>query len=85
LFSRLANAAKLDEAAALHRGPLLDSRLRDCLLVERTRLHDLAADVLDRLAASRSGDLAIVTAQRLLQLDPTREETRRLLMRLYAF
>ena len=39
--------------------------------------------MLDRLTASRSGDAAIETAQRLLQLDPGREETHRMLMRLY--
>ena len=33
---------------------------------------------------SQSGDDAIETAQRLAQLDPVREETYRLLMRLYA-
>jgi len=47
-------------------------------------LHDLAVDLLDRLAASQCGDAAIKTTQRLLQLDPAREETHRLLMRLYA-
>ncbi len=89
-FERLAKAGRLDEAAALYRGPLLDGHgvrdgaFEDWLLVERTRLHDLAVDVLDRFTASRSGDAAIETAQRLLQLDPAREETHRLLMRLYA-
>src|SRR5262245_39642778 len=89
-FERLAQAGKLDEAAALYRGPLLDghgvrdSAFEDWILVERTRLHDLAVDLLDRMVASQSGDAAITTAQRLLQLDPAREETHRLLMRLYA-
>ena len=89
-FPRLAKAGKLDDAAALYRGPLLDGHgvrdgaFEDWLLVERTRLHDIAVDVLDRLAASQTGDAAIGTAQRLLQLDPAREEAHRLLMRLYA-
>jgi TolB-like protein/Tfp pilus assembly protein PilF len=89
-FERLAKAGKLDEAAALYHGPLLDghrvrdSAFEDWILVERTRLHDLAVDLLDRMAAAQSGDAAIATAQRLLQLDPAREETHRLLMRLYA-
>jgi len=89
-FERLAKAGKLDEAAALYRGPLLDGHgvqddaFEDWIRVERARLHDLALDVLQRLAASQSGDAAIKTAQRLLQLDPAREETHRLLMRLYA-
>jgi len=89
-FARLAKAGKLNDAAALYRGRLLDGHgvrdgaFEDWLLVEGTRLHDLAIGVLDRLAASQSGDTAIETAQRLLQLDPVREETHRLLMRLYA-
>lgn len=89
-FERLAKAGKLDEAAAIYRGPLLDghgvrdSAFEDWILVERTRLHDLAVDLLNRFAVSQSDDAAIATAQRLLQLDPGREETHRLLMRLYA-
>src|SRR5262245_7928894 len=89
-FPRLVKAGKLAEAAALYRGPLLDGHgvrdeaYEDWLRVERTRLHDIAADTLDRLAKSQSGEAAIATAQRLLQLDPAREETHRLLMKLYA-
>jgi TolB-like protein len=89
-FERLAKAGKLDDAAALYRGPLLDGHgvrdgaFEDWILVERTRLHDLAVDVLERFATSQSGDAAIATARRLLQLDLAREETHRLLMRLYA-
>jgi TolB-like protein/predicted Zn-dependent protease len=88
-FERLAKSGKLDETAVLYRGPLLDdhgvrdSAFEDWLHVERTRLHDLAVEVLDALAASQSRDAAIETAQRLLQLDPAREETHRTLMRLY--
>src|SRR5262249_2226939 len=89
-FELLARAGKLDEAAGLYRGPLLDGHgvrdgaFEDWILVERTRLHDLAVAALDRFAASQSGAAAIAPAQRLLQLDPSREETHRLLMRLYA-
>lgn len=89
-FERMAKAGRLVEAAALYRGPLLDAHgvrddaFEDWLRVERDRLHGLAVDVLDRLAASQAGAAAIKTAQRLLQLDPAREETHRLLMRLYA-
>jgi TolB-like protein len=89
-FERLAKAGKFDEAAALYRGPLLDDHgvrddaFEEWLRGERGRLHDLAVDLLDRLAASQAGDVAIKTAQRLLQFDPAREETHQLLMRLYA-
>ena len=89
-FARLAKVGRLDEAGALYQGDLLDGHgvrdqaFEDWLMVERTRLHDLAVDVLSRLAESQSGDLAIETAMRLLQLDPALEETHRTLMRLYA-
>jgi adenylate cyclase len=89
-FEQLVKASRLNEAAMLYRGSLLDAHgVRDdafegWLRGERTRLHNLAIDVLDRLAASQSGNAAIETAQQLLQLDPVREETHRLLMRLYA-
>jgi TolB-like protein/DNA-binding SARP family transcriptional activator len=88
-FEWLAEAGKSGEAAMLYRGPLLDSHgvrddaFEDWLRAERTRLRDLAIDALDRLTASQSGNPAIETAQRLLQLDPAREETHRTLMRLY--
>ena len=88
-FERLTKAGRFEEAAALYRGPLLDEHgvrddaFEEWLEVERGRLHDLAVDALERLAASQSGDVAMKTAQRLLQLDPAREETHRLLMRLY--
>ncbi len=89
-FAHLAAAGDLEQAAELYRGDLLDgvslpdAGFADWLLVERTRLHDLAVGVLARLLATQSGDAAIATAQRLLQLDPAREETHRALMRLYA-
>lgn len=89
-FERLAKAGRLEEAAMLYRGPLLDGHgVRDeafhnWILIERTRLHDLAVDLIERLATSQSDDAAIATAQRLLQLDPAREETHRLLMRCYT-
>ncbi|MGH6891237.1 MAG: BTAD domain-containing putative transcriptional regulator, partial [Dongiaceae bacterium] len=89
-FARLAAAGEWEQAAALYRGELLDgvslpdAGFADWLLVERTRLHDLAVGVLARFLHTQSGTAAIATAQRLLQLDPTREETHRALMRLYA-
>lgn len=89
-FTRLAAAGEWEAAAALYGGELLagvslpDSGFADWLLVERTRLHDLAVGVLARLLDTQSGVAVIATAQRLLQLDPTREATHRALMRLYA-
>jgi TolB-like protein len=89
-FERLVKTAKWEEAAALYRGSLLDTHgvhdtaFEDWIRFERTRLHDVAVDVFERLAAARSGEAAIAAAQRLLALDPVREETHRLLMRLHA-
>jgi len=89
-FEKLAKAGELESAAALYRGALLEGvslpggSFADWLLVERTRLHEMAAAVQSRLLAKQSGELAIATAQRLLQLEPLREEAHRALMRLYA-
>jgi DNA-binding SARP family transcriptional activator len=89
-FEQAVKVGELERAAALYRGDLLDrftlhsSGFHDWLLVERTRPRDLAVDALTRLAASQSGGAAIETCQRLLQIDPTREEAHRRLMSLYA-
>jgi TolB-like protein/DNA-binding SARP family transcriptional activator len=89
-FVHLSEAGALEAAAELYQGELLDGLalpdvgFTDWLHGERTRLQDLAIDVFARLAASQSGDTAIATLQRLLQLDPSREETHRMLMNLYA-
>ena len=89
-FTQLAKADELEKAAVLYRGELLEGvslpggAFADWLLVERTRYHDMAANVLSRLLATQSGEAAISTAQRLLQTDPFREDTHRALMRLYV-
>ncbi|HEV8391957.1 MAG TPA: BTAD domain-containing putative transcriptional regulator, partial [Dongiaceae bacterium] len=89
-FGALSAASQWDRAAALYCGDLLagvslpDGGFADWLLVERTRLHDLAVRVLSRVVGTQSGDDAIATALRLQDLDPDREETYRTLMRLYA-
>ena len=89
-FGELGAASQWDRAAALYRGDLLtgvtlpNGAFADWLLVERTRLHDLAVRALSRALETRSGADAIATALRLQELDPDREETYRALMRLYA-
>ena len=89
-FTRLVKAGEFNQAAALYQGELLEGvslpvgAFADWLLVERTRYHDMAANVLSRLLATQSGEAAISTAQRLLQTDPFREDTHRALMRLYV-
>src|SRR5215475_6504921 len=88
-FEHLARSGERDHAVEIYRGDLLDGvsipdlGFQDWLLVERTRLHDMAVDVLARLLATQTGETAIETAQRLLRLEPAHEETHRALMRLY--
>src|SRR5262245_15871940 len=84
----------LEAAMALYRGPLLDGvrvtapAFEDWLASERARLHEVALDVLRRLATtqvrSRKIDQAAQTAARIVALDPVQEDMHRLLMRLYV-
>ena len=84
----------LERAAALYRGALLDGvSVRDrafesWLSYERERLHErelrVLATLLDHQAAQGSIERAVETAQRLLTLDPLREDAHRALMRLYV-
>src|SRR5262249_29002639 len=77
----------LEAAAALYRGPLLDGvqvtapEFEDWLSSERARLHELALDVLRRLATaqvrSRKIEHATQTAARIVALDPLQEDTHR--------
>lgn len=89
-FERLAAAGAVEEAVALYRGDLMDGQIPSdpefaaWLCIERTRLHDRAIQVLTRLAGAQDGQVAISTVQRLLEIDPSREESHRMLMRLYA-
>ncbi|HEY3148745.1 MAG TPA: BTAD domain-containing putative transcriptional regulator, partial [Dongiaceae bacterium] len=89
-FAALSAAGSWEEAAALYGGDLLDgvslpdAGFADWLVVERTRLHDMAVRALAHLLETQSGEAALTTAQRLLELDPTREDTHRALMRLYV-
>ena len=96
-FERLAAAGtreSLEGAAALYAGGLLEGEsvradgFEAWLAVERSRLRNLAVEVLERLAdlSAEAGETAaaIDTAQRLLTLDPAHEEGHRTLMRLYA-
>jgi len=89
-FERLAKAGELQRAVELYRGDLLDglnlnaTGFQDWLLVERTKFHDLALDVLARLLAVQEGETGISVAQRLLKLEPCYEEAHRWVMRFYA-
>jgi DNA-binding SARP family transcriptional activator/TolB-like protein len=96
-FEVLAQSAEPDELAAaseLYRGEFLEGLdvnsepFVEWLRTERSRLASAACDTLRRLALLRSqaGDAAggIAAAQRLLSLDPLREDGHRILMELYA-
>ena len=90
VFEQLTKTDKVGEAAALYLGPLLDGHgvrddgFEEWLRIEQTRLHHLAVSTLDRHANAERGDRAIHAARWLLQLDPLREASHRLLMRLHA-
>jgi DNA-binding SARP family transcriptional activator len=77
----------LRQAVDAYTGDLLEGSYDEWLLEERERLRQLHLDALDRLARrlAERGDTgaAIEYSERLLRLDPLREETCRLLMRLH--
>ncbi len=83
-----ADPARLAEAVELYRGDLLEGIYDDWMLADRERLRDLCFlnlhGVVERLERDGAFQSAIVHAQRLLRLDPLREETYRTLMRLHA-
>lgn len=84
----------LAAAVALYRGDFLEGLSLDepwfeeWLVTERERLRELAIETLARLVAWQSDagdvDAALVTALRLLALDPCQEPVHRTLMRLYV-
>ena len=88
------SAESLVRAADLYRGELLaglaldEAPFEEWLIGERERLHELAVEGLAKLLAHqrRGGAMAaaVVTALRLLTLDPLQEAVHRTLMRLYA-
>ncbi|MEX1109006.1 MAG: BTAD domain-containing putative transcriptional regulator [Dongiaceae bacterium] len=96
-FERLAASSEpeaLLAAAQLYRGPLLagfsirDAAFTEWLEAERTRFQDVAASVLYRLgkhykATGRYED-ALAIARRLLDINPLREKSHRLIMRIQA-
>jgi TolB-like protein/DNA-binding SARP family transcriptional activator/Tfp pilus assembly protein PilF len=89
-FTELVAAGAWERAAVLYRGDLLDGVVlpddgfADWLLIERTRLHDLAVGALARLLETQSGAAAVATAERLLRLDCACETAHRALMRIEA-
>lgn len=96
-FERLAGSAEVDDlerAAALYGGPFLagldleTEGFEEWVLRERNRLERLFAEVLVRCAemfdARGDGERAIAHAERLVALDPLREDWQRRLIRLIA-
>jgi len=88
IFEQAVAEGRLDDAVDVYGGDLLEGSYDDWLLDERERLAQLHLDALERLAVRLHGDgrwaEAIRYAERLLRHDPLREETHRLLMRLYS-
>jgi DNA-binding SARP family transcriptional activator/TolB-like protein/Tfp pilus assembly protein PilF len=84
----------LAAAVELYRGELLagfdvaSEPFMEWLAGERERFRSIASDVLLRLAAAQESDgqrdAGIASGQRLVTIDPLREDAHRLLMRLYA-
>ena len=84
----------LQSAVALYGGELLqgirvrDPPFEDFLFGERARLHELAVDackkLLDHQLQTGLTDQAVVTAKRLLEIDPLQEVAHRTLMQQYA-
>jgi TolB-like protein len=92
-FERLAASSTVDDmrqAAAVYGGDLLDSVMvqdqafDEWLSVERSRLREIAIGVLSRLLERVKDIEAISTANRLIALDPLREASYRVLMRVFA-
>ena len=84
----LADAAHLCRATLAEGLDVKQTAFDDWIRAERVRVNDLAYQVLERLAAHQAKaedtGAAIETAQRLVGLDPLREEAHRTLMRLYV-
>src|SRR5579872_3298985 len=86
-FERLSQSDEsLEEAIELYTGDLLQDITDDAIEADRRRLHDLAAANLSKLVASNRRDhklsVALAFAQRLLALDPWREDVVRAIMEL---
>ena len=77
--------AHLESAAALYGGDFLDGFYDDWIINERYRLETQFSGVLTRLMVGHETageqEAALSTAQRLLELDPLREDAHRLAMR----
>lgn len=90
-FARLAasvDVASLHQAAVLYRGDLLDGFFDDWVISERYRLEMLLVEALARLMAAQEAvadySQALATAQRLIAIDPLREDAHRTAMRAYC-
>jgi DNA-binding SARP family transcriptional activator len=92
--SGAAGPSQLDRAVKLYRGEFLAGNAIDVepfqrwVMVERSRLHAIAAGLFERCArqsdARGDGPQAIKAAERLIALEPLREDWHRLLLRMYA-
>ena len=85
-FEQAVAGGRLEEAVQLYAGELLEGRYDEWLAGERERLAGLHADALERLARRQEHDQrwpeAVRCAERLVALNPLREESHRLLIEL---
>jgi DNA-binding SARP family transcriptional activator len=73
----------LEQAVDAYTGDLLEGSYDEWIVPERQRLTGLYLGALERLATTLDSAQAVDYAERLLRVDPLREETCRLLMRLH--
>jgi DNA-binding SARP family transcriptional activator len=93
-FARMIDTGELDLAAALYTGEFLKNfnvrteTFGDWVRGERARLSGLAEHVFELIALSAlkagEGQRALVAAEKLVALDPLREDWQRLLLQVYA-
>jgi DNA-binding SARP family transcriptional activator len=93
-FARMVEIGSLEQAAVLYTGEFLKSfnvrteAFGDWLRSERSRLSSLAARLFELTAQSAlqsgEGQRALIAAEKLVALDPLREDWQRLLIQVYA-
>ncbi|MBC8139776.1 MAG: AAA family ATPase, partial [Fibrella sp.] len=85
---RTERIAILQSAVDLYHGPVLAGWYEDWAILEQNRLSDSYANAMRRLATilleAQQHDAAIETARRSIAVDPMREESHRLLIRIYS-
>lgn len=88
--SQISDVPSLKKATLLYQGEFLsdigadNTIFEDWLASERRHFSDRAINMFEKLAFLEKGETAIAIAKRLVELDPLRENSHRLLMNAYA-